>query len=168
MIDFVFQRRSRASSRQSLSYLIPPDPADTSLMDNAMNASLLEGNTGTGIQASMHHHRDTAFNNAAVDDSLLEMHTQDPEPVNFFDDIALSNNSLPNDILDEEFDEDRENVNPFAGPAPKRSRTEEEIRIEEQKAQKSAASLLRLIKTESKKTGQQRVSSSTSPRCNCV
>jgi hypothetical protein len=54
-------------------------------------------------------------------------------------------------------EEDVENVNPLAGPPPKRSRTEQEIRADEQRVKRSTKALFNLIKSEVIKKGQQKV-----------
>lgn len=102
-----------------------------------------------------------------ADQSLLDAAMLETIPENidqaepFIDNFNMSN-QMGGDIqmqdLANEEDEDRENINPFAGPPPKRSRTEQEIRAEEQRVQRSTKNLYRLIKTEASRVGQQKVS----------
>jgi hypothetical protein len=108
-----------------------------------MNESALQGN-------DIFNNADMDFNNAAVNNSLLDM------PTAHESNAPLDDSFLPKDY--EQFEEDRENVNPFAGPAAKRSRSDKELQAEEKRAKESARTLLRLIKSESTKVGKQKVS----------
>lgn len=118
---------------------------DQMLPDNGfLNDSMFQNN-------DLFNQPDTTFNNAAINNSLLDMTTHEPN-------MPFNESILPGTPLKEdEFEEDRENINPFARPATKRSRSDKELQAEEKRAKESARLLLRQIKSESARIGKQTV-----------